>query len=144
MRVRNGPTLDEPGFATYVRGLLDRVENAPVRIENVEPTDTQTLKLGRDAVWVAAPDGARHRLGRAHRRILLALIDRHHKAPNEALTVWDLLKAGWPGENPQLDAGANRVYVAVARIRQLGLRDLIERFDDGYRLTPRATVLYAD
>lgn len=144
IRTLNGTTLDEDGFAKYVRSLLERVEEAPIEMDRADPTDTQTLTLAREAVWIAAPDGTRHRLGRAHRRIVLALIERHREAPSTPLTVWDLLKAGWPGETPQVDAGANRVYVTVARIRQLGLRDLIERFDDGYRLAPSTRVVFVE
>ncbi|MBK8170359.1 MAG: hypothetical protein IPK60_08425 [Sandaracinaceae bacterium] len=139
-----GTRRDEAGFSTYVRGLLERAEEEPRRIDQMAPPESQTLTLARDALWVKGSDGTRHRLGRAHRRILLALIDRHREAPDTPLTVWDLLNAGWPGEKPQLEAGANRVYVAVASIRQIGLRDLIERFDDGYRLATRARVAFAD
>lgn len=144
IRAFNGTALDEPGFAKYVKALLARVEETPMPMQEVRPTALAQLTVARDVEWVAAPSGTRHRLGRAHRRILMALIERHREAPTEALTVWDLLRAGWPGETPQLEAGANRVYVAIAGIRQLGLRDLIERFDDGYRLATRTKVVYGD
>ena len=48
-----------------------------------------------------------------------------------------------PGERPLAEAGANRVYVALTRLRTMGLRDVIERFEDGYRLSPRAVLRHA-
>lgn len=144
VRALNGEERDEPGFAAYVRALLEKAEEEPARIAPSEPPAMHTLTLARDALWITGADGTRHRLGRAHRRILLALVDKHQTAEGEPLTVWDLLQAGWPGENPSREAGANRVYVAVASIRQLGVRDLIERFDDGYRLSPRSRVAFVD
>ena len=50
------------------------------------------------------------------------------------LTIHDLIAAGWPGETPIGDSGQNRCYVALHRLRSLGLREIIERVDDGYRL----------
>lgn len=45
-------------------------------------------------------------------------------ASGAALTLWNLLEAGWPGERPLPDAGANRVYVAAARRGRTGARHL--------------------
>jgi hypothetical protein len=57
--------------------------------------------------------------------------------------MWELFEAGWPGERPIREAGANRVYVTLARLRQLGLRDVVERFEDGYRIAPQAVIRLA-
>ena len=46
----------------------------------------------------------------------------------------ELLRAGWPGERVVARAGANRVYNALATLRSIGLRDVIERVDSGYRI----------
>jgi len=86
----------------------------------------------------------RHRLGRSLRRITLRLVERHQSGASVSLTMWDLLEAGWPGERPAIGAGANRVYVAIARLRGMGLRDSIERFEDGYRIAPAATIRIAN
>ncbi len=84
--------------------------------------------------------GERQRLGGALRRVLVALIDRHASTPGAPLSIRDILEAGWPGERPVVEAGANRVYVAIARLRSRGLRDVIDRFEDGYRLAARTTI----
>ena len=135
-------TLDPEGFKGFVAGLIERSE-VPAPMPGSEPGGTLTLTLGPDTTWVAGPDGARHQLGRAHRRMILALVARRDAAPDAALTLWDLLEAGWPGERPLAEAGANRVYVALTRLRTMGLRDVIERFEDGYRLSPRAVLRHA-
>lgn len=134
-----GVTVDPEGFTAFVAGLIQRSE-VPAPMDEREPAATLTLTLGPDTTWVAGPDGTRHRLGRAHRRIILALVARRDAAPDAPLTLWDLLEAGWPGERPMAEAGANRVYVALTRLRVLGLRDVVERFEDGYRLCPRTVV----
>lgn len=131
-----GVTVDPAGLAAFVAGLIQRSE-VPSPMEEREPESTLALTLGPDVAWVAGPDGARHKLGRAHRRIVLALVAQREAAPSVPLTIWDLLEAGWPGERPLAEAGANRVYVALTRLRALGLRDVVERFEDGYRIAPR-------
>jgi hypothetical protein len=64
----------------------------------------------------------------------------HEARPGDALDVWTLLEAGWPGEQPDPESGSNRVYAAVYALRRLGLRDVIERFDAGYRVRPAVVV----
>ena len=139
IRALVGSKPDAAGFAAFITQLLEQ-NDAGGRLDHAEPPGFRTLLLGPDATWVAGPDGQRHRLGRAHRKILLALADRHEAGSGELLTMWDLLEAGWPGEHPIAEAGANRVYVALAHLRRLGLRDIIERTDEGYKLAPRAVV----
>jgi hypothetical protein len=147
IRALIGSEPDAASFAAFVARLLERNNersHTGGRLERGEPPVDQTIILGPNAEWVASPDGQRHRLGRAQRKILLALTDRHEAGSGELLTIWDLLEAGWPGEQPIAEAGANRVYVALAHLRRLGLRDIIERTDEGYRLAARAVVRRSD
>lgn len=134
-----GITLDEPGFLQHVTGLIRRIDD-PARLDGDAPQGDLRLTLGPDAAWVAGPDGARYRLGRALRRLLNALVEHHGSRPECGLTTVELLEAGWPGEKPIHEAGTARVYVTVNRLRKMGLRDLIERYDDGYRLAPQVRV----
>lgn len=137
-----GVRVDLDGFDAFLRTLLQRQER-PEPLAEREPPGAGGLTLGPDAIWVAGADGQRHPLGRAQRRIVMALADLHRRDPAATLTVWDVLEAGWPGEHPVFDVGANRVYVTIARLRRLGLRDVIERDEDGYRLSPRASIRFA-
>jgi len=38
------------------------------------------------------------------------------------------------------EAGANRVYVALTQLRRMGLRNVLEHREGGYRLAPRTVV----
>ena len=136
-----GVTIDHEGFDGYVGELLRRQEPQP--IEGAVAPGGLTLTLGPEAQWVAGPGGERQSLGKTQRRIVQALVGLHRERPGATLTMWEVFEAGWPGERPIREAGANRVYVTLARLRQLGLRDLVERFEDGYRIAPQAAVRLA-
>lgn len=138
-----GVQVDLDGFDAFAAALMKRQED-PEPLPEREPPSPRGVTVGPDAAWVAGSDGERHPLGRAQRRIVKALADLHRRDPAATLTMWDVLEAGWPGEQPVFEAGANRVYVTIARLRRMGLRDVLERFDDGYRLSPRAQVRLAD
>jgi DNA-binding SARP family transcriptional activator len=48
---------------------------------------------------------------------------------------------GWPREKIQTDAAANRLRVAIATLRRLGLGELLETRGDGYRLAPTIRIV---
>jgi hypothetical protein len=144
IRELSGVSLDPDAFAAHVASLIQGRDEGQEVVEARQPGGERTLVIGPDAVWVAGPDGTSVRLGRALRRLLMALVHAHQAGAGAALTMWDLLEAGWPGERPVQAAGANRVYVSLSRLRQLGLRDLIERYEDGYRIAPGAVVIVSE
>jgi hypothetical protein len=74
------------------------------------------------------------------RRLLRELVRTRLNAPGNCLDTDQLLEAGWPGERPIREAGLNRVYVAVSLLRKLGLRDILQRQEHGYRLDPAVRV----
>lgn len=131
---------DPEGFASLVASLLAG-RPLPLAAE-AAPACPPTLVLGCEVRWIAAKDGVKHTLGHALSRIVTALVDRHDEAPDASLSLQDLFEAGWPGERPVAGAGANRVYVALTQLRRMGLRDIIERNEHGYRLAPRAVVRF--
>ncbi len=104
--------------------------------------ESETLTLGPDGAWLRAPTGETFELrGRGPLRRLLLRLARHRRvAPGASLDVDALLEAGWPGERPIREAGLNRVYVAISSLRKLGLRDVIQRDDRGYRIDPAVQV----
>jgi DNA-binding winged helix-turn-helix (wHTH) protein len=63
------------------------------------------------------------------RNVLRALLDAHGAAVESAL----LIAAGWPGERIREDAARNRLRVAIATLRKLGL-EAIETAGTTYRL----------
>jgi hypothetical protein len=94
-----------------------------------------SLKVARDGTWFATEEEAvdlRTRFALA--RVLRALVTSRLASPEATVTLDALVDAGWPGEKLLADSGSNRVYVAIATLRRLGLRDIIERREGGYRL----------
>lgn len=142
IRLALGSDRDEVGMRFFVANLLaesdvspraPQEERAPERSSATQRP--RALRVGPECAWILV-DGERRRLGNALRRILQALVSQHQQHPGVPLNVWSLLSAGWPGEDPLPEVGANRVYVTLNRLRSQGLRDFVERFDDGYRLAP--------
>ncbi|MFT3775759.1 MAG: tetratricopeptide repeat protein [Minicystis sp.] len=78
------------------------------------------------------------------RRILHALARLRVDAPGEPLSTDELVRAGWPGERMSADAASNRVRVALATLRKLGLRDAIVTGTGGYLLDPALSVVLDD
>lgn len=70
------------------------------------------------------------------RRILLALVEQRRARPGVGLSLEEIQRAVWPGERIRVDAAANRIYVAVSKLRRRGLRDFLRSQDDGYALDP--------
>lgn len=94
-----------------------------------------------DASWFRDRDGTRVPIDRRpSRRVLLALLHAQQTTPGRALSTDELLEAGWPGERPLREAGLNRIYVAISALRALGLRDLLQRDELGYRLDPAVAI----
>ncbi len=84
-------------------------------------------------------------LGRrvALRRLVQALVRQNEADPEGALDVPAMLAAGWPGERMRPESGAARVYMAVRRLRALGLGVAIETHGSGYRFFPSLEVVVA-
>lgn len=139
IRVLLGVRYDTAAFAELARGLIRTAEEDAA---DAIAMPLGPLVVGPLAAWVAVAHDPGQRLGPASRRILLALIDRHAQQ-GPPLTMWELLEIGWPGEKPLPIAGANRVYVALTRMRRMGLREVLQRFDDGYQLVPGTVVQFS-
>ena len=129
---------DVEGFAEWMSHAIAGTSAPPARLGAAA---APRILLGPAAEWLES-DGTRHPLGsrRPLRRLLAALADARRDHPGAALSTEQLLRAGWPGENPTADAGSNRVYVAIAALRKLGLGDALQRWESGYRLDPAARI----
>ncbi len=141
LRALCGVRPDRDGFRSLVR---QTIAGAPPPPHGGATSPGQpTLLLGLETSWSVGEDGIRHVLGQAHRRIVTALAELHRRSPEAVLTMQEVLEAGWPGERPIPEAGANRVYVALAQLRRMGMRDLIERTEGGYRFAPGARIQFS-
>ncbi len=68
------------------------------------------------------------------RRLLFALLEAHRQAPGQAVAHDALIEAGWQGERILPKAARNRLRVAIATLRKLGLQDAIRTRGSGYYL----------
>ncbi len=95
-----------------------------------------SLAVPADARWFRRGDGAVVDLStrRSLRLLLLKLCIVHAEHAGQALSLDALFEAGWPGENIVQSAAHRRVYTAIGTLRDLGLRDVLIRRDDGYLL----------
>ncbi len=66
-------------------------------------------------------------------RLLLCLAEAARRGARE-VAVDELLEAGWPGEKMVGTSGVRRLQVAINRLRDLGLRDVVETVEGGYRI----------
>ncbi len=100
------------------------------------------IEIGPDGRWLRVLGGKRVDLVRrgAVRRVLCALVSRRESAPGGALSLDEVLAAGWPGEKVRFDAGSKRVHTAIWTLRKLGLEGLVVTRDDGYLLDPAVPV----
>lgn len=73
---------------------------------------------------------------RSLRYLLRALVAQAVQNPAQGLSLDPLFAAGWPGEKANPLAAARRVYTAIGMLRDLGLRNILVRHDDGYLLDP--------
>lgn len=134
-----GGAPDREGFASHVADLLRRA-GAPPASERGRSSGSPSVVLGGEVSWVQAPSGVRLPLGHALRHIVTALADLHRRAPGAVLTLADLFEIGWPGERLTPESKANRVYVALAQLRQMGMRNILEHHTGGYRFAPHAVI----
>ena len=66
--------------------------------------------------------------------MLAALVSRHTQTPGRGLDLEALQEVAWPSERIRPDAAANRVYVAIAKLRKWGLKSHLTRDPHGYFL----------
>lgn len=125
------------------RFALRMLERAIARFSpKTSAAPPRTLTIASDGRWFDAGDGVRVELGRrgSLRRILLALVAHRLSHPNEGMKQSELVAAGWPGERVLVDAASTRVRVAIASLRQLGLRSVLLTRDDGYVIDAHVSV----
>jgi predicted ATPase/predicted negative regulator of RcsB-dependent stress response len=105
--------------------------------------DALVVELDDDGVCAIKPrGGSRQDLSTRIplRRIVGALVALHRSEPGVALPDEALIEAAWPGERIAHEASMNRLKVALATLRKLGLRELMLRRAGGYLLDPAVKV----
>jgi tetratricopeptide (TPR) repeat protein len=106
-------------------------------LPKAEPA-TGTLVIQQEGHWFRLPSGKRVDCQRrtAIRRILAELAKQRIDSPGKLLAVAALIAVGWPGERIRESSARSRLFVSIATLRRLGLRDLLQSDPQGYRLDP--------
>jgi predicted ATPase len=123
-----------------VRRLLLRALDADaLEAPPSSTTLTGALLVAADGRWFRRAGGDQVDLAtrKSLRLLLLRLTTLRIERPGVALTLEALFEAGWPGERITQSAAFRRVYTAIGTLRDLGLRDVLIRRDDGYLLSPK-------
>jgi hypothetical protein len=149
-------------------GLLAACDHLIAPLEEAQPIEASELRLARRVVeiwrresgdlppveatdaphveetgaWLSSKGGERVDLRRRPilRKLLACLIERRHRAPGKACSLDELVQAVWPEQRELNDLALNRLYVAVATLRKLGLREHLVKDPDGYFLHPRVPI----
>jgi hypothetical protein len=110
--------------------------------------------LGEPRALVVARNGSFFRLGPeelvplAQRpvlaRLLIALARTRLERPGAPIATERLAESTWPGERMSAAAMKNRVQVAIATLRKLGLRSALESCGGGYRIARDVDILMVD
>jgi hypothetical protein len=101
-----------------------------------ETTDAAALVVNREDGTVHLPDGGTIDLSRRRGLlvVLVALAEQERLSPGTQNSADTLVERVWPGQSQHVEVGRNRVRVAIARLRKLGLDRWIVTDRDGYRL----------
>jgi hypothetical protein len=152
----SGRSDEQARHEAAARGVLDAAANASepeprmarrlleAALSKLSPAAAvkAVMDVGPECRWFRPPLGERYdfKRGKALRLMLEALVQKKLAAPGAVLTVDELFSAGWPGEKALPEAAANRVYVNLSRLKDMGLRAHLLRRDDGYLLEPAMEV----
>ncbi len=109
-----------------LRGLLGQGTESTVRL--VVHTAKRRIRLSHGLEFTFGANSAEW-------RILLALIAHQQGGEGSALSIWELIEAGWPGERLTPQSAKNRFHVALSNMRKRGLRAVLLRHHGGYALS---------
>jgi pSer/pThr/pTyr-binding forkhead associated (FHA) protein len=145
----------EHGDAAHAEKLLDEALALAKRSGNAGTTALVNAELARSR---PAPDKAAHEIAMsissAARKVVIgdqeidlsrrrplwliveALAGARQTSPGKPIDRDTLLEQAWPGERIHPEAALNRLYVAIATLRRLGIRDALMSRDAGYLFDP--------
>ncbi len=111
-----------------------RIGDVPIYLSGVSTTGAVTLSVTAACDWFRVGPAEPVSLARRRllARVLAGLVEARQQAPAVPVTPQRLRDLGWPGERMFAASAANRVYLAVGRLRRLGLEEIIASDGDGY------------
>lgn len=137
---------DSPAARPTARELAREIRTVLGECRRIAPASApaaqRSILFAEDGSGFSWSDGQTVNLARRKtlQRLLVALLEQRIHRPGEELPVASLIEAGWPGQRLLREAAINRLYVGLSTLRNLGLSDVIERHNMGYRLSPSVRV----
>jgi hypothetical protein len=81
---------------------------------------------------------------RVSHRLVAALVARWQKSPGAAIPTDEIFDIGWDSANIRHESAQSRVYMAMSRLRALGLGKVLAHAPSGYFLAPDAVRVRAE
>ena len=130
-------------FARPLLGHLRADAQGGPLLRFLTPPEISEVRVHVGRGWVALPEGEPIQLGRypVLRRTVEVLVEAHAADPNQALDVAQMLQRVWPDEKLRVRTARSRVYVAISRLRKMGLDTILDDDESGYRLRPNLRVV---
>jgi predicted ATPase len=112
------------------RRLLQEQPDAPTRAG----PDADSILIDPLGRWFQMPGGTAVDLSRKRtlRPFLLAFARLHFESPGSTLNLAEITEAAWPGERIMEEAMKNRIYVTIATLRRMGLKEVLVTRGTGY------------
>jgi predicted ATPase len=128
-------------IATQCAAAIEARSEAPTFLARHERT-RRVLVVEPSAEWFELKPAPRRSCAQRHvlRRLLAALVAARIDSPGRALSTMELFERGWPGEKAIPGSASNRVYVSIAGLRRLGLKDILVAREGGYLLDPEIAI----
>lgn len=132
-------------FVLMQRRITERLATMLLDHQRIDESDPAMLLEPRAFVvateerWCRPPDGPRIALRRKAAQLLVELA-REAEEGGAGLSGSDLVARLWSGDEVDERSAKNRLRVAIAELRSLGLRRWILTDADRYRLSPEAIV----
>jgi predicted ATPase len=139
--------IDESADVAFAVRCLERLISAPTETRaEARSSPPGVLVIPEDGAFFQLPAGERVSLARRGplSALLVTLARQRAEQPDVALGRETLIAAAWPGERMIKQAGINRLRVAIATLRRLGLRDAIVTRPEGYLLDPGVPLRFGD
>lgn len=136
----------EPAVGPHARWVARWVEGRPLSDAPRPAASSNSLLVRRDGrafrrppgEWIPLPKGS------PVCNVLVCLAESGARMPGRRVPLEVLIERGWPGERILQRAARSRAYMAISKLRNDGLRELLLRDEDGYFLDPSVEVALVD
>lgn len=127
---------DDVSWPRRVRSLKERPLSGPSALKLRVSRDGRQVQLGDERFDFSRRGPLR--------RVLVALVETRLHSAGRPLSASAVQEAGWPGEKMFPESAAARVYMAIRRLRELGLGVALRTVDEGYLLDTNVDVGWLD